>query len=701
MAAAAAAPGAIPSPGATTFMGRLSDTRNDPLGGAVEGLNHLVRGNLLRREECMAGIVEAAPENVPVLIGFAPTAEEPDGALQVLVGAQRFTGIPGQPSPWNGRTFAFNTEVYEGVAGVVELTVMDFELSPGNGHSTNMTGTLARTAELLQALPEDEIYLAPLENGDANVVQGKARLLQVLPMQFVPLVIGREGLTRRQTFDLLAPAIQAAGLEDALSNLCAFLKLSVTRGGAAHSPRLGSIECTVPRPDSTLVRFTKQTLHRLLPALSMPRDPNNVALVAILERQANDAAEAREREAARQEAARAPKTVSDLWTAQRLQDMCLLTQSATASSLPPVFNRMAAVPKEQRRVVLQECLRETAISEGHPDAATIVLPELALKVWNGEFAAHDGNDFNSGLNPFQMIVRDQSRLSGGPLTDALEAAKIYDLVTSGGTTISYKDAKDLGASTAKAILPTNYFLAGRMVQAFTVLCINVFGATSAAVKNLREWNSVYMNNLQAWEGLLARYQNKGPTLLLRQIQMSFQDWFRTMETATAYEPPPKLDGPLRQLLRYVYGPFSEIPVVHAEQLDKRWAALHSSKTSGSSAGSSVSTLTTESSSSSEASRKTPIKSEAVFNLAYNPEFEKYKAPGKSIKSIMKKDAKWPSKIRVKDADGKEIEVVPCLPYHIQGKCNTTCGRANDHQAHEASTDQQLLTWAAAALEPQA
>lgn len=158
---------------------------------------------------------------------FVQDGSTPGGTLHVLHGLLVHPGDAGAPTPERGEVFAFADEV----CGVDILSVrmgrdqLEF-CNPINIASTHVEHLAKLTAE-----PDDPL-MGPFED-DADGVKNaqKARLTMFIPFEFVPLVIGKN-LSPRAAFEILVPAIIAAGMEDACAHLLMWLQIAGTKATA-------------------------------------------------------------------------------------------------------------------------------------------------------------------------------------------------------------------------------------------------------------------------------------------------------------------------------------------------------------------------------------------------------------------------------------------------------------------------------------
>ena len=397
-----------------TFLARYSEASMDQLQGLYPALNSLTRtpNPPLTAIDCLKGMVGQEVEFVPILV--APMVEEghPHGRIRAILGLRQYRGVLGHPSPWDDRVFGFHTEYHPGMVGICELTSANCELSQLNNHSTWVPATLALTLERLHNLPDGELYLAPMAQPvpiegqdvvvDETIVQGRARNVQAWPGCLAHLVVDQPA-TRREFFERVAPAIIDAGLENELPNLCTWLKMSVIRRTNAAGPHIAAIDNPAPMINIALVEWTQTSLRRILPDAFTTRNPEQSALVNLLVRQEENATAARMREEARAVAAKAPKTIAEVWTAARFQKACIMFKVSTSREFPPMHAKIAAALDKQKRLVVEECCKEAAAFAGHIDFAPLITPLISRRIQDNQWASHDMNDYTGGITVFMMI----------------------------------------------------------------------------------------------------------------------------------------------------------------------------------------------------------------------------------------------------------------------------------------------------------
>ena len=703
--AAAGADGAILP--LVTLAQRFSEASMDPLKGNVAGWNALTRPDGLTPAECRDGIVEAAVESVPVLLGFFKEDGHPHGRARAAVGAQRYRGIPGQVSPLNGQVFAINTEVAHGMAGLCCLPPENFGLCLGNGHVTFVPTTLARTLELVQGRPADDPYipsLAPVAGAEADntIIAVKARMIQALPHGLAALVVGRV-FTRIELFLLLAPIIIEKQWEETLPHLCNFLKMSViTRSaGMPHVPLIGS---TPPLMEPDLAEFLNKNLRQLLPdAFAPSRNRDQTAMVNLFVRQEELATAARLREEARRTKEQAPKTVEDMWTPDCLERMCRAANVSVASNLPKVYAKVAAAPEKRRRQILEENCREIALECGGLDMEPLVTPTISKRVFECEWLGHEVNDLSQGLHPFLMAPRDLSTLQKSSMHGELaEATKAYDMVLSGGQSITYQDSKDLTSTTAKYVLPLNLFTAARQLECFGVLLSVTFGPQHALTTEVDAFADQLTRKIPLYTEALSPFGVQGPAVLLFAIHLRLALWHKNMLTAKQFVPVPKLREEMLVALelKLAVQPWaSPLPAKYQAESTKLSGIPGLIQVGGSSG--SVGTLSTGGSSSgsssgsggstADMSAATGQQKEA-HNLQYLDMFQPYRKDTRSFKDMKKPEA---DKTYPKTARGQV-----CLAWHLKGRCYTNCKREKDHKALSDADAATLLAWAQKNLAPQ-
>ena len=235
-----------------------------------------------------------------------------------------------------------------------------------------------------------------------------------------------------------------------------------------------------------------------------------------------------------------------------------------------------------------------------------------------------------------------------------------------------------------------------MVTCYAVLVGQAFGANHDLTNGLQRFAEYLTLRVPEFQYTLASFGTLGPALLLHALHVRCQAWFMKLETSSSYSQPPNFADIMDGLDIQNHSWKCDLPTKYQLQLAKSSGVPSHVKTQGvgSDGGSSMGTLSTAGSTDSERSSDSKSKSEAVINVHFNSAFAAYQKDPRGFTQMKKDptDKSWP-----KDVPG--IKSAPCLAYHFKGKCSSDCGRRADHKTHSQETDDSLLAWALAHLEP--
>ncbi len=185
------------------------------------------------------------------------------------------SALDGQPTPWDGQTFAFLGELVQGMVTTIELPAQAFQV---------VNHARAYTAEyILNHLDQlgDEGLVPPQDNNE-EVASICTRRLMYLPSRYAALMLRNSGYTLQETWQLLYQAIVD---RDDLQNCATLVKwlralstamLLPNNAGVGATPLL--IELAVPLADEDLVKHRLQILNQALPELHKPPESLELAI---------------------------------------------------------------------------------------------------------------------------------------------------------------------------------------------------------------------------------------------------------------------------------------------------------------------------------------------------------------------------------------------------------------------------------------
>jgi hypothetical protein len=107
--------------------------------------------------------------------------------------------------------------------------------------AVNISGTTARTLQLLAAEPDEEV-IGPHKASDVNVHTIMTRGGMYTPFDFMPIVLG-QNLTGREAYLLLVPAILDAGLEYVCQPSIDWLMVAITEPSSTNLEPVNLKQC--------------------------------------------------------------------------------------------------------------------------------------------------------------------------------------------------------------------------------------------------------------------------------------------------------------------------------------------------------------------------------------------------------------------------------------------------------------------------
>ena len=374
-----------------------------------------------------------------------------DGDYMLVYGLQRYSGVVGHPSPWDGNVYANVNDVTDGLVTTVLFPEDAFGLAPAQGH-VNTPASLARARELFGEDLEAE-FLGPFANGDAMIAQRRTRKYVPLPHRYVNLFLDRRVPARLGFFEL-STLLEASGDDVACPGLVDWLLVSIVRGTATVTSVANSAPPTVPLADNLLLSHRRRLLERHLPGFSA----GNQATANTQERMADSVHQmvmeqhmARAEAKAHAEQDRAPKSVSKAFGAEATKALLVYCQVGSEADLPQFWLDVAAAGTRDRQV-LQHALQDAARALGMADLAPVATPDLIKKIVGLQWHGLNSEDLSEGLQPFSLVLTNYVGSVAG--LEAQQLADTYDVMASTGTSSTLQDARAVKAS--KAVIPVDY-----------------------------------------------------------------------------------------------------------------------------------------------------------------------------------------------------------------------------------------------------
>jgi hypothetical protein len=535
----------------------------------------------------------------------------------------------------------------------------------------------------------DAATFGPFGAADAATTDvHRVRTAAYVPHKYVNLFLGQE-LAPREAFERAATAIEADGLTDTLSDLLFWLRATMTiQAAGADSPLLVPYP-VIPMPDANLTGHRRHFLFTDLPLLSGGAVGEGATLIAgavgtLVEqnRQFRDADE--ERKAA-------DTKTPDTFLGTAIQTLLQVAQVATAADLPQMWHDLAsATKKAQQRNIIQmamdEALNRVAPGGGWP---YIVTPSLAEKVVGLQYRMSNPDNLSTGIQPFILV-----QTSAGDRQAAETLVHMYDTVM-GGTSATVTDAQAL-VSNDPAILPRTLLQARASLQVFQALLLMTLGEdhtwTLALQRFVLRFNAreIELEQLQTRD---AQYRNLVPALLVRWVQLRWNDWLQTQWYGMVDTPAPDL-----QTL------FSEIRLGTSWEptIPSQYLRLPASPAGVGIAGGGTQARQPAAGPAQPGAVTGGAPNAIVRNTAYaEADFAGYRdTPGVIIRDLVDQNAANPLPISSNDSPTNRgrfpnTPLRVCLSYHVKGMCNSRCGRAADHGPLTPEKRQEIVAWCTA------
>jgi hypothetical protein len=290
------------------------------------------------------------------------------GTLEILHGFHSHPGQPGRNDPDQFRTFAFAEDMLG-----IDILMIPFDRNTLEvTESINIAASPFRHQILLNEEPDAEL-LGPFEDNDVGTKQAKTCKAMYTPFQFTALVIGQH-LNARQAFEVLVPAIEAAGMLQHWEVLVDFLMIAGTlsSGGTPISlqARLGIADRLITPIVANHRR--NNILYKQLPSL-MPKaavrtsDPSVTWVADGLDNLVADMRMDRVSQEQRRTEAAAPKTVRERYGEEEADLLLRLTHQTDDDDLPRLYHELAGrrtKASSERMVIQRDVERRAAAALG-------------------------------------------------------------------------------------------------------------------------------------------------------------------------------------------------------------------------------------------------------------------------------------------------------------------------------------------------
>jgi len=671
---------AVPPPPITTFAALYADAAQDPYAGDYAAVMQQfaipVGGAGWTPATVHTMAINVGTRHANAYVGMFPHPGEAAGRTRLLHAPMLFPATMGNPTAFDGHSYAFLDDIAGGTTTTVEFPNTVFNMV-GIGafrvHNNIATATAAWGADANMAI-------VPLLANGADVQNVRVPNLMYVPPAYIYLFIGRR-LTPRQLVTEVLTVVETNGHEGDMAPFVQWCLAAGTQVDATlnSGATLMDDDVVIPVPTPEFMVWRQNTLHTLLPTLvGTGTSATAAATVRIAGLMGDLLTESRETRRDTRDArtlAAAPKTVTEYFKTYLTDKIMMLCDVAIEGNLPDMWHAIASNGGKRDREVIDEHLRAIASGLGLSELSPVVTPGLAKKIVSMRFSGSNLDDLAEGIHPFCIVIMDHTTGAGErTYNEAQTAAFDYDDIMRGsGADLS--DIKILKNST-KVLIPETYALSRAMLQSFRILLIAVLGETHAQVLSYNRFLSGYINRENFFMGRLQRADPLyGPARLLRYIQLVIRAWFEEKWTApraaAASVPEPDFQAPLTKM---GLGDMSWLP-----ELPSRYMAIDAPQ------------LSKEQVSPPAEGKK---KAEQVRNPTMNPRFEDFRTMISKTKfnDAIKKVGDPPQVKRY----GKMQPM--CASYHLRGACYTNCARKADHGPHSSEEDDQLYAWCQKAFE---
>ena len=622
------------------------------------------------------------------------TEDTPGGVLKLIQGMATYTGQPGKSSPEKGKPFAF---VGDTMGQDIQSILMPEEMFEET-QETTIPGTHETFTQLRKA-DEDSALIGPFKGAKAAGMKTKqtTRYSMYIPFELVPLVWNKD-LSPMEAYDILYPAIQAKGLDQACSLLVTWLMMACIAGAEDNESVLSMdmdlVTKAVPIP---VVHQRRSILKRDLPALypgsavgAQGLDGVVAGLTALVDERRAD----RNQRATEKLEEDRPTTVRKKFGG-RVTDMLLrLSGAADDDDLPKLYHELAGKPKGYPdRLLFQHQVHDMCTKLGIPKMEVTAGQMLALK--NFKFIGTFPTDIGTALDCFSIIPPNSTTKAGQEaVLKAQEQASKYDHAAT-AIEEGVLGLDDMGKLKGKgAYIPADRSEAMAQLVAYHALAATLLGDTCVAVTSYKQFLLQY----QSLEGEITGALNRShgpklaPATMVYHINLIWRQWLKK-----------KMDGPTepanlapdftiglnqhQTLQNTSWAPdVSQVPVL--AKLIKQDNSGSTGGGSGSGNGGSTGGNSGNGNSSASTRVRNPHRlPELVGN---SPLAQRVNTA--RIADVIRTHGVPPKGRR----NGEEVD--RCIQFHAKGTCSTTCARANDHHPIPSGEKQAFLEWCQAAFQ---
>jgi hypothetical protein len=295
---------------------------------------------------------------------------------------------------WSDRAFAFKGDLVRG-----QLSSVDFDTQ--YLHQVAGQQTVPTTDALTQLLAGDPALalVGPFANDEAGTDLIRTRRAMYVPPRYISLFLDAD-LSPRAGYETFAAAATSNNDVVNCAPLLQWLRLALTRDGAATASVLVQPIPTVPLADAQLIQHRWDLVTRDLPVL----DPTQVQhsaqhIAASIGALAHEQRVARLDDARRRLADKTKSPTAHFGTAVRA--ILRLCHSANESGLPLLYQDLAKTPKRQELGVIKAAIDDTAAHLG-VHSSLVVSPNLGKQIATLNWKMSNPEDLSTGIHPFSV-----------------------------------------------------------------------------------------------------------------------------------------------------------------------------------------------------------------------------------------------------------------------------------------------------------
>ena len=586
--------------------------------------------------------------------------------LEVLLGLRKYTRNPGSPtSLLFNQVFAYLNDIEEGTGSLIGFDKDMLEMTAeANVYNVDHHKSKLMADESIDFFPR-------IADNAAQSETVKTRKAMYIPYELVPYVLDKN-LSPRQSFLVLHPIMEAAGLLTVCKPLVDYLRVAGTMPTVGHAPELIHDKAgkAIIAERGLLLFMKNQVLLRDLGGLRKRASTTNpviAQLTAAVDSMTQNQLKRDEANERRLTAKDQPKTITDIYSLgqlKRLTNICHVDE-VDLDLLPSVYTSIAESRKENNLAVVQQKIDDLALEYGLMVGP--VLPTAALQYFKTlRFHGIDSRDLSSGLLP--MTFTPPGAMSTGARSIALqnnENIVSYELMMGGAHQLTSTDAKELAKT--KAYVTVDWSEARAQVEYYQPVIGTILGknhaTTKAYVAAVRYAEGIFLELKEALNAKVGYKQ--APSMFTFIFQSHFGGWFREQFISEQPVPPPDLVAMFR---RFSMGRNLDwLPVTTGIKiLDELKEVGPPPSMAGGSAGG--------------AAPATPKASlgKRINNSDHDQRFQEDNPFCQNIQSRKIRKGEEAAKLKGVSlpmaGEGRER----CLTWHVKGFCYTNCKHKHDH-----------------------